>query len=89
MLYLDNQIIVLIRIMITKMLSCWRNLFFNLLDLDLQEQIANGKELDFDAAEVLEALLGNSLTTLWHDLIRTWWWQKGPILQGEELHSKG
>ena len=40
----------------------------NLLDLDLQEKIANGKELDFDAAEALEALLGNSPTTLQHDL---------------------
>ena len=44
------------------------NLFLNLLDLDLQEQITNGKELDFDAVEALEALLGNGPTTLQHDL---------------------
>ena len=44
------------------------NLFLNLLDLDLQEQIANGKELDFDVTKALEALLGNSPTTLQHDL---------------------
>ena len=44
------------------------NLFLNLLDLDLQKWIANGKELDFDATEALEALLGNGPTTLWHDL---------------------
>ena len=29
------------------------NLFLNLLDLDLQEQIDSGKELDFDVAEAL------------------------------------
>ena len=30
------------------------NLFLNLLDLDLQKQIAHGKKLDFDATEALE-----------------------------------
>ena len=44
------------------------NLFLNLLDLDLQEQIANGMEPNFDVAEVLEVLLGNGSTTLQHDL---------------------
>ena len=44
------------------------NLFLNLLDLDLQDWIANGKELDFDVAEALEALLGNGPTTLQHNL---------------------
>ena len=44
------------------------SLFLNLLDLDLQEQIANSRELDFDAAEVLEALLGNGPITLQHGL---------------------
>ena len=44
------------------------NLFLNLLDLHLQEQIANGKELDFDVAETLETLLENGPTTLWHNL---------------------
>ena len=50
------------------MIMLEENLFLNLLDLDLQEQIASGKELDFDAVEALEALLGNGSTTLWHDL---------------------
>ena len=50
------------------MIMLEEELFLNLLDLDLQEQIASGKELDFDAAEALEALLGNGPTTLQHDL---------------------
>ena len=44
------------------------HLFVNLIDVDLQERIANANELDADMANVLQTLLGNGPTTLWNDL---------------------
>ena len=43
-------------------------LFIGLLDMDLQERIANGKIMDFDASEAMETLLGNGPITLQNDL---------------------
>jgi len=43
-------------------------LFIGLLDMDLQERIANGKIMDFDASEAMETLLGNGPITLRNDL---------------------
>ena len=44
------------------------HLFVNLIDVDLQERIANANELDADMANVLQTLLGNGPTTLWNNL---------------------
>ena len=44
------------------------HLFVNLIDVDLQERIANANELDADMANVLQTLLGNGPTTLRNDL---------------------
>ena len=44
------------------------NLFINLIDVDLQHQIADASELDTDAAEVLRALLGDGLTIFQNNL---------------------
>jgi hypothetical protein len=44
------------------------SLFVNLLDLDLQQRIADADGLDADAAAVLQALLGNGPTTFRNDL---------------------
>ena len=68
------------------MIMLEENLFLNLLDLDLQEQIASGKELDFDAVEALEALLGNGPTTLWHDLED---WRLETVDDKKVLSTKG
>ena len=45
------------------------HLFVNLIDVDLQERIANANELDADMANVLQTLLGNGPTTLRNDLL--------------------
>ena len=44
------------------------HLFVNLIDVDLQERIANANELNVDMANVLQTLLGNGPTTLRNDL---------------------
>ena len=44
------------------------HLFINLIDVDLQERIANANELDADMANILQTLLGNGPTTLRNDL---------------------
>ena len=44
------------------------HLLVNLIDVDLQERIANANELDADMANVLQTLLGNGPTTLQNDL---------------------
>ena len=44
------------------------HLFVNLIDVDLQERIANANELDMDMANVLQTLLGNGPTILQNDL---------------------
>ena len=44
------------------------HLFVNLIDVDLQDRIANANELDADMANVLQTLLGNGPTTLQNDL---------------------
>ena len=44
------------------------HLFVNLIDVDLQEIIANANELDADMANVLQTLLGNGPTILRNDL---------------------
>ena len=44
------------------------DLFMNLMDVDLQQRIANASELDVDAADVLKALLGGGPTAFQNDL---------------------
>jgi RNase H-like domain found in reverse transcriptase len=44
------------------------NLFINLLDTELQEQILNGKELDLDIKNAIETLMEEGLTSLKNDL---------------------
>ena len=44
------------------------HLFVNLIDVDLQDRIANANELNADMANVLQTLLGNGPTTLQNDL---------------------
>jgi hypothetical protein len=44
------------------------NLFINLLDTELQEQILNGKELDLDVKNTIETLMEEGLTSLKNDL---------------------
>jgi hypothetical protein len=40
------------------------NLFINLLDTELQEQILNGKELDLDIKNAIETLMEEGPTSL-------------------------
>jgi hypothetical protein len=44
------------------------NLFINLLDTELQEQILNGKELDLDVKNAIETLMKEGPTSLKNDL---------------------
>jgi hypothetical protein len=44
------------------------NLFINLLDTELQEQILNGKELDLDIKNAIETLMEEGPTSLKNDL---------------------
>jgi hypothetical protein len=44
------------------------NLFINLLDTELQEQILNGKELDLDVRNAIETLMEEGPTSLKNDL---------------------
>jgi transposase InsO family protein len=44
------------------------HLFVNLIDIDLQQRIADADDLDTDTADVLHALLGTGPTALRHDL---------------------
>jgi Integrase zinc binding domain len=44
------------------------NLFINLLDTELQEQILNGKELNLDVKNAIETLMEEGLTSLKNDL---------------------
>jgi RNase H-like domain found in reverse transcriptase/Integrase zinc binding domain len=44
------------------------NLFINLLDTELQEQILNGKELDLDVKNAIETLMKEGLTSLKNNL---------------------
>jgi Integrase zinc binding domain len=44
------------------------NLFINLLDTELQEQILNGKELDLDIKNAIETLIEEGLASLKNDL---------------------
>jgi hypothetical protein len=44
------------------------NLFINLLDTELQEQILNGKELDLDVKNAIKTLMEEGLTSLKNDL---------------------
>jgi hypothetical protein len=44
------------------------NLFINLLDTELQEQILNGKELDLDVKNAIETLIKEGPTSLKNDL---------------------
>ena len=44
------------------------NMFINLLDIELQERISNGKELDIDVKNVMETLLQEGPTSLKNDL---------------------
>jgi len=44
------------------------NLFINLIDMELQQKIANSTDMDLDAANALKALLGQAPTTLQKDL---------------------
>ena len=45
-----------------------KDLFVNLLDLDLQERIARNGNMDFNATKAMEALLDNGPTSLRNDL---------------------
>ena len=44
------------------------SLFMNLIDVNLQQQIADASELDADTADVLKALLGGGPTAFRNDL---------------------
>jgi len=44
------------------------NLFINLINMELQEKIANSMDMDIDAANALKTLLGQAPTNLWKDL---------------------
>jgi len=44
------------------------NLFINLIDMELQQKIANSTDLDIDAANTLKAILGQAPTALQKDL---------------------
>jgi hypothetical protein len=44
------------------------NLFINLLDTELQEQILNGKELDLDVKNTIKTLIKEGPTSLKNDL---------------------
>jgi hypothetical protein len=44
------------------------NLFINLLDTELQEQILNRKELDLDVKNAIETLMEKGPTSLKNDL---------------------
>ena len=44
------------------------NLFINLIDMELQQKIANSTDMDIDAANALKTLLGQAPTTLQKDL---------------------
>jgi hypothetical protein len=44
------------------------NLFINLLDTELQEQILNGKELDLDVKNAIKTSMEEGLTSLKNDL---------------------
>jgi hypothetical protein len=44
------------------------NLFINLLDMELQERILNGKELDLDVKNTIETLMEEGPTNLKNDL---------------------
>jgi RNase H-like domain found in reverse transcriptase len=44
------------------------NLFINLLDMELQERILNGKEIDLDVKNAMETLLEEGPTNLQNDL---------------------
>src|SRR6202044_1511808 len=63
-----------------------RDLFVNLLDLDLQEQITRNGKMDFNATEAMEALLDNGPTSLRNDLED---WKLETTDQGKVLFYKG
>jgi hypothetical protein len=44
------------------------NLFINLLNTELQDQILNGKELDLDVKNTIETLIEEGPTSLKNDL---------------------
>jgi len=44
------------------------NLFINLINMELQEKIANSMDMDIDATDALKVLLGQALTHLQKDL---------------------
>jgi hypothetical protein len=44
------------------------NFFINLLDMELQERILNGKKIDLDVKNAMETLLEEGLTNLQNDL---------------------
>jgi hypothetical protein len=44
------------------------NLFINLLNTELQEQILNGKELNLDVKNIIETLMEEGPTSLKNDL---------------------
>src|SRR6202044_2368357 len=63
-----------------------KELFVNLLDLDLQERIAKSNSLDFNTTEAMEALLENGPTSLRNDLED---WKLESTDQGKVLFYKG
>jgi hypothetical protein len=70
------------------------NLFINLLDTELQEQILNRKELDLDIKNAIETLMEEGPTSLKNDLqdwkIEEVDGQKMIFFKGKkELHTKG
>ena len=62
------------------------DLFVNLLDMDLQERIASNDNLDFNATEAMEALLGNGPITIRNDLED---WKLETTDKGKTLFYKG
>ena len=51
------------------------NMFFNLMDLDLQDRIANMDKYDYDVKNAFELLLENGPNSLRQDL-EDWWLEK-------------
>ena len=61
-------------------------LFLNLLDTDLQQRIAEAKDIDFDVNSVLQTLLNKGPNILWNDLSD---WMIEEMDKGNVLFYKG
>ena len=62
------------------------DLFVNLLDLELQDQILKAMDLDFDVSNALEKLLDGKLSNLTNDLDD---WKVENLENGKAIFYKG